>query len=129
MSRASVFANGDSWNKSNIIDHGAAYRAIAFEETCDGSDKITREPQKTSFEIVEGVCTNQVVVGAAVKRERGADNFCLLRRRKMLPPDRSDRRTFRHLYALLVGSVAEGCLPAAARRVKPAISGGHVDDT
>ena len=38
--------------------------------------------QKLSFGAVEGTHANQTVGGAKVKRERGADNFCLFRERK-----------------------------------------------
>jgi hypothetical protein len=48
-----------------------------------GSAHVARA-QKISFRVVEGVHANQIVVGTKVKRERGADNFCLFRRRKWI---------------------------------------------
>ncbi|MCP4539434.1 MAG: hypothetical protein GY832_20040 [Chloroflexi bacterium] len=40
--------------------------------------------QKISFGAAEGMSANQIIVGAEVKRERGADNFCLFREREWI---------------------------------------------
>ena len=51
------------------------------EDRCGELGQEMRVPavaraQKLSFGSVEEVCANQIFGGAAVKRERGADNFC-----------------------------------------------------
>ena len=47
---------------------------------CDGLGTI--RVHYLSFGAVERVCVSQIIVGAKVKCERGADNFCLFRGRK-----------------------------------------------
>jgi hypothetical protein len=49
----------------------------------EGNARVARA-QKLSFGAAEGMCANQVVGGAKVKCECGADNFCLLRERKWI---------------------------------------------